>query len=1035
MFLIALIATGAMIAPRDHSAQSICDVQQGCATPGKFDLAFMLDRSGSLTSRGQTWNLMVEGVLRVVRDATVIPRDGSIAVCVVAFDGAASITVPLTDINSADDAKKVADQIAALKCGDIHSQIFPCPFGETSWTSGILSASNNLSQVRSAKPKPGARRILYLVSDGSTSKSDLDNATEVAEEVRTGATSSGIPLMFDAFLMGVDPTQAEFTANKAALDQIVTPLSPKGSAGVTFVINPGPCNLEGADGTSADCSRQASDFAEKTRGTLRSNIASLPLVVTIETDTLPGVKPAQTSNISLRQAIELANCNGGAGNITFSTGLRGKTIRPLVALPALTGPDITISGCDPADSVGCTPLLTIDGGGQLADGISIRSNHDAIRGLRIINFTHAGVVIAPVCPSDNLGRNLVERNLLENNPTGILIFDQITGVRDGFNERNTISRNNISRAAPSTDAPPSALIDLGADGPTPNDAGDADQGPNTLLNFPDSLSVVSSGTGLVTITGQVSGPAVSGATVELYAITASHIASGKVVTDGVTFLGQTTVGSCASTAASSNCTFTATGVGASPTGNYTALITDVLGNTSELMFRADGRAAAGPGASFNPAIDFGSVTLNSSPVQRAFDIGNSGNAPLQITSCSTIRCAPTDRDDTARFSIVGCPGPTLQINPGERISLTISFATNVCGPAKTCLTFADNDLLHSPIVSTLTGQVGSNLPPTVTLEAGASSLSFGPVSPRAPRRGVNKLLKKGAFHTFTIANNGCNAFTLGFNSIRRVTDVAKCKITDANADDRNLFLVTQFSAGTETPVFPAVSTGPLIQLAPGSSLTFRVRFNPGVPPVVNKTCPDGTLIADEVLPSEISSVINISAIGGGVTSALTVPLTGKVTTDVRIIDPNEPSQTPIVAFCRSGNDFIAQFSVYDSNQNVDHADFQFTDSAGRTVGKVITVTGLDQIVAARNLALGQSFTVQQRFTGAADNSQVTRVQVTVFDKDGNSDSASSGPVNTGCSGVSAQSIASVRNATLVLPVKSLEGQNPQARPRSSRRQE
>jgi hypothetical protein len=864
----------------------------------------------------------------------------------------------------------------------------------------------------------------------------LSQATQLAEATRTGAASSGVQLTFDAFLMGVDPQQAEFAANKAALDQIVTPLSAKGSAGFTFVINPGPCNLEGADGSGDDCNRQPNDFAEKTRGTLRSNIANLPLVVNLESDTPPGAAPPK-GLLSLRQAIEAANCNGGAGTITFSASLSGKTIRPLVALPGLSAPDIVINGCDPADEVGCTPLLTIDGGGQLADGISIRSNHDVIRGLRIINFTHAGVVIAPVCPSDNLGRNLVESNVLENNPTGILVFDQKSAPRDAFNERNTISRNNISRSAPASDAPPSALIDLGGDGPTPNDALDSDQGPNTLLNFPDSLNVVSSGSGLVTVSGQVSGPAAAGATVELYAITASHIASGTVVTDGVTFLGQGSAGSCGPPATAPTCTFTATGVGISPTGNYTALVIDALGNTSELMFRVDGKPAAGPSASFNPTVDFGTVTLNSTPNQRQFDVVNNGNAPLQITGCLNRRCAPTDNDDSSRFSSTGCPNPTAQINPGERVTLTLSFATNVCGSAKSCLILTSNDLLHSPILSTLTGQVVSDLLPTVALEANAPSLIFGPQSARGQRRGINKLLKKGAFHTFTIDNKGCNTFTLLFNSIKRVTDVAKCKITSANADDRNLFLVTQFNAGTETPMFPAVS-GPVIpvgQIGPGQTLTFRVRFNPGVPPVVNKTCPDGSLIADEMLPNEVSSVINILATRTGVSSAITIPLTGRVTSDVRVIDPNDPNAPPIVAFCRTGNDFVAQFSVYDSNQNIDHATFQFTDSAGRTVGQVINVTGLDQAIAARNLAVGQSLTVVQRFTGAGDNSQVTRIQITVFDKDGNSDSAGSGPISASCSGLTAQSSVSVRSATLVLPVRAIDGQIQRARPSSNRRPE
>ena len=118
-----------------------------------------------------------------------------------------------------------------------------------------------------------------------------------------------------------------------------------------------------------------------------------------------------------------------------------------------------------------------------------------------------------------------------------------------------------------------------------------------------------------------------------------------------------------------------------------------------------------------------------------------------------------------------------------------------------------------------------------------------------------------------------------------------------------------------------------------------------------------------------------------------------------MIDPNDPSRSPAVSLCRSGNDFITQFSIYDSNQNVDRAEFQFMDSAGRIVGQVINVAGLDQAVAARNLATGQSFTIVQRFTGAADNKQVVNVQVRVFDKDGASEAVLSSAVSSNCAGV------------------------------------
>lgn len=1008
VFLVALMAAGTVFAPSSQRAQSVCDPPgPSCRAQAKYDIGFMLDRSGSIALRGQTWNIMVEGVLRALRDSTVIPRDGSIAVSVVAFDGAANLIVPLTDITSADAAKKAADAVQTLKCtGNIQSQIFPCPSGDTSWVAGILTAYNQMNQARSINPKPGARRVLIMVSDGFM-PSDLEQAIQLAEQDRASAVTQGISLTFDAFMMGVDPQAAEFSSNKAALDRLVTPIAVNSPQGVTTVINPGSCNLQGADFTGADCSRQADEFAEDTRGIIRSDVPALSLAVNLEADTLPGAA-ATGATLSLRQAIEQANCNGGAATITFNTSLRGKTISLLSSLPALTSPDIVINGCDPAVAQGCSPLVTIDGKGQIADGITIRSNRDVVRGLRVINFTHAGIVITPACPADNIARNLIEQNVLENNPTGVLVTDQKAAPRDGFNERNTISRNNISRAAPPADAPPSALIDLGGNGPTPNDTDDADEGSNTLLNFPDSLSVVSTGSGIVTVTGKLSGPSVAGATVELFAITASHIASDKVVTDGVTFLAQAKADSCSA----SGCTFTATDVPASPTGNYTATVTDTMGNTSELMFRTDGKPAAGPDASFNPAVDFGSVTLNTAPQSKQIDITNNGNAPLQIGGCSLVKCAAADKDDTARFTISGCPSPTAQINPGEHVTITVTFATNICGAAKACLVLTANDLLHTPLTSTLTGQIVSNLTPAVALEGNASSLAFGPVSARGQRRRVNKVIKKQAFHTFTVDNKGCNAFSIAFLSIKRVTDVPKC-ISSANADDSGLWVLTQFKSGTETVITPG-STG-TIAMAPGESLTFRVRFNPGVPAVVNKTCPDGKLIADEVLPDQVNSVINISATGAGGSNALSVPLTGNMTKDVRLIDPNDPGQLPTVSLCRSGNDFIVQFSVYDSNQNVDRASFKFTDNVGRTVGQVIDVTGLDQAVAARNLATGQSFSVVQRFTGAADNAQVVTVQVTVFDKDGSSDVATSGLVNTGCSGITVQSSDGARSAALTLP--------------------
>jgi hypothetical protein len=248
-------------------------------------------------------------------------------------------------------------------------------------------------------------------------------------------------------------------------------------------------------------------------------------------------------------------------------------------------------------------------------------------------------------------------------------------------------------------------------------------------------------------------------------------------------------------------------------------------------------------------------------------------------------------------------------------------------------------------------------------------------------------------------NNGCDSLTLTFQSIKRVTDVPKC-ISEANSDDSKLWVLTQIKPSGDTII--VVGPNATLPIAPGETLNFRVSFNPAIPTVVNSNCPDGKLTADDVLPDEVSSQLLIRSSGGPSTPTTTtaMTLTGLVTKEVHLIDPSNPANSPLVKLCRSGNEFIVEFSVYDSNKNVTHATYQFMDSVGRIVGQVFDIT-LSEAIAGRNLATGQSFTVVQRFTGASDNSQIVSVQVKVFDGDNTTDGATANQVTAGCN--SAQS--------------------------------
>jgi hypothetical protein len=955
--LVALLTAVLLVAIPRGQAQSICSVNGGgvaaaAAAGCKFNkptkLVFLIDRSGSMALRGQTYNAQLEGIRAALNDPTIIPRDGSIEVGLVVFAGSANILPvngkPLTQINSFADAEAVAATVATLRCADLSSQIAPCPSGETSINSAIFIANVLVSQ----NGRTDANRLFVLSTDGQTSAGDISEAVATVNNARTGAITAGVSFELDAILMGLnpDPANEEFVINKARVDQLVTPPPVDVLPGATLVLASGECNTTATTTSNSDCQRQINDIANDVRAILRSAITSASFVVNTEADTAP-FAPPQGDTLSLRQAIEAANCNGGDTTITFDAALQGKTISPLIPLPALARPNITINGCSGNN---CAPIVTIDGantdvaaGEAHSDGILIRSYNTTVRGLRIINFKRAGIAIDPICPFDVTIDNLVELNVLEkNSEAGVLVRDPIDSNAIVHSLGNTISRNNIS------DSP--TLIDLNDDGPTPNDTGDVDEGPNHLLNFPNSINVVTAPDNRVTISGQLSGEAAAGAVVELFAVTKISVANNAIVIGGVTFIGATET--------NSEGVFTASGLATSPVGIYTATVTDLQGNTSELLFDAanskPGRSVA---ASATP-INFGDVTIGTTSAPRPVQITNSGNAPLIITGCAIVRCAANDTDNTARFAVVSCP--TAPINPGQSIDVNVTFSPFACGAAKACVQFTTNDPLRSQIISELNANGNATGTVAITLEGNSGTLDFGTVG----TKGKGLKLKKQPRRNFTVQNIGCQPLTFTIPAIVRTgTNTTNGKISTIS--DPFFTIVLLNANGTETPVSGSIT------LAFQQTATFRVRFNPRIPEVDDAVT---GLAAEDVLPDVVTSQVRLPITGGNL---MTVDLVGRVTTALKLINPTNTTAAPVVNFTRSGDEFTVEFSIFDPNLNTSSATFEFINNEGR-VKQTITVDLAAQI-QARGLVRGQSFTVTQKFTGARDNRDVNQVRLSVTD--------------------------------------------------------
>jgi hypothetical protein len=89
--------------------------------------------------------------------------------------------------------------------------------------------------------------------------------------------------------------------------------------------------------------------------------------------------------------------------------------------------------------------------------------------------------------------------------------------------------------------------------------------------------------------------------------------------------------------------------------------------------------------------------------------------------------------------------------------------------------------------------------------------------------------------------------------------------------------------------------------------------------------------------------------------------------------------------------------VFDSNLDVSRAKYEFLDANGQVVAGPFEVD-LAEPLRSLNLVKGQSFSVEQRFTGASDSPSITGVRVTVFDGEtsviGDSSTASTKPIST-----------------------------------------
>lgn len=248
-------------------------------------------------------------------------------------------------------------------------------------------------------------------------------------------------------------------------------------------------------------------------------------------------------------------------------------------------------------------------------------------------------------------------------------------------------------------------IDLRGDGVTPNDAGDADTGPNNLQNFP-SLGSVTQSNDVALISGNLVSTPNASFQIELFS-NPSCDSSGNG--EGHKFINSTT----ATTDSSGNSSFFTAAHMSDLSGPFiTAIATDQNGNTSE--FSACVQLASSPSAP--PAISLNDVTVNE---------GNSGTTnavftvTLSATSSSTVSVnfATADITANAGSDYVANSG-TVIFNSGVT-SQTVTVAVNGDFVPESTEAFFVN--LSSPMNATISRAAGIG---KITNDDAQASLQF-----------------------------------------------------------------------------------------------------------------------------------------------------------------------------------------------------------------------------------------------------------------------------------------------------------------------
>ena len=334
----------------------------------------------------------------------------------------------------------------------------------------------------------------------------------------------------------------------------------------------------------------------------------------------------------------------------------------------------------------------------------------------------------------------------------------------------------------------------------------------------------------------------------------------------------------------------------------------------------------------------------------------------------------------AQGPVIRCPGDISVSLPAGQTSAVVTYppptvTDNLPGVSATCSPASGSTFPQgiTTVTCTAIDTGGNRASCSFTVGVGAPQVSI--IIPgnkptvdftAAPARKVKP--KNNPCSSFTIENTGSSPLVLTLDSIVRTgAAVDSGRITDPN--DTRFFSLSLINADQSlTPL----DIGGTLTIQPRQSRNICVKFAALIPALAGKTT---GLAAANVLTDTVTSRIVFRQNAG---ANIFVPLSARVSTALVFVNISNPRAVPEVLFTRSGDDITVSYGIYDSNLDVTRSKYEFLNGSGQVVAGPFEID-LAGSVSSANLLKGQSFSVEQRFTGGSDNPDATGVRVTVFD--------------------------------------------------------